>query len=461
MKYIVRLILFLFLLAAQTEVLAANITNIRTSTATMKRRIVLDLDGPAAYKESVSEKQISLQLAASAGKLQKLPFKDSSISSVTLVPDGRDSSRLDIVLNKASQHRILVLKNPNRIVIDIYRIAVVKTSKNLGKGLDYTYWQDDFGGEPLRMYILELQPGSNFYIKPFSAAVSRNGRGRLSRAVQAVGARAAVNACYFDTDGWVIGNCQWQGSFFGIDTTPRSAFVIDANGTPQVLQDLAYRGVITLPDGKDMTILGLNRARINNDLVLFNANYGPSTETNAFGREARIAGDRVKEVSDKGDMRLDAATLVLSGHGINSTAMAVLKSGSRINLQQTLGSLKADTAQLVVGGGPSLLTDGQVDVRSSQEQIASDISWGRAPRTALGIKKDGTVIVFVADGRSDYSTGLTLTELARYLKKLGAVQAVNFDGGGSSEMVVDQSVVNDPSDGQERPVSIAVGIFAK
>jgi hypothetical protein len=460
MRFLCRLILLLFLLTAQSEVWAATVTNIRTSTAAMRRRIVLDLDGPAAYKETATDKLISLKLAASA-KARQLPVRDSSISSVALVPEGRDSSRLDIALNKTAQHRVLVLKKPDRIVIDVYRIAVVKNTRSLGKGLDYTYWQDDFGGEPLRLYILEMHPGSNYYLRPFSAAVNQNGRGRLSRASQALGAVAAVNACYFDTDGWVIGNCEWQGSFFGIEETPRSALVIDANGTPQVMKDVAYRGVVTLPSGKDLTILGLNRARISDDLVLYNNNYGTSTGTNSFGREVRIAGDRIQEVSDRGNMKLSAGSLVLSGHGINSAAMAVLKPGSRINLQQTLGSVKADTAQAVIGGGPSLLTDGQVDVRSSQEQLAPDIAWGRAPRTAVGIKSDGTVIVLVADGRSDYSTGLTLTELARYLKRLGAVQAVNFDGGGSSEMVVNQKVMNDPSDGDERPVSIGLGIFAK
>jgi exopolysaccharide biosynthesis protein len=59
------------------------------------------------------------------------------------------------------------------------------------------------------------------------------------------------------------------------------------------------------------------------------------------------------------------------------------------------------------------------------------------------------------------SVGLTLTELAGYLRRLGAVKAVNFDGGGSSEMVVNGRIVNDPSDGSERPVSIALGVFSK
>jgi len=54
-----------------------------------------------------------------------------------------------------------------------------------------------------------------------------------------------------------------------------------------------------------------------------------------------------------------------------------------------------------------------------------------------------------------------LKELATYFLRLGARDAVNFDGGGSSVMVINGEVVNKPSDGRERPVSMALGLFPK
>jgi exopolysaccharide biosynthesis protein len=67
----------------------------------------------------------------------------------------------------------------------------------------------------------------------------------------------------------------------------------------------------------------------------------------------------------------------------------------------------------------------------------------------------------VVDGRSQYSAGMTLKEFAWYMRRFGAVDAVNFDGGGSSELVLNGVVRNRPSDGKERPVSIALGVFRK
>ena len=100
-------------------------------------------------------------------------------------------------------------------------------------------------------------------------------------------------------------------------------------------------------------------------------------------------------------------------------------------------------------------------MRTAEEQIAPDIARGRAPRTALGLKKDGTLLMLVVDGRSSASSGMTLAELAQYLINLGAVSAVNYDGGGSSEMVINGKLVNKPSDGRERAVSIGLGLFTK
>ena len=93
--------------------------------------------------------------------------------------------------------------------------------------------------------------------------------------------------------------------------------------------------------------------------------------------------------------------------------------------------------------------------------MPADIAKGRAPRTAVGIKKDGSLMLVVVDGRSNNSAGLTLAELATYMLRLGAREAVNFDGGGSSVLAINGLVVNKPSDGKERPVSIGLGLFPR
>ena len=444
----------------QSSVLA-QVTDMRVGSGAARIRIVLDMDSPAKFKDRSTQDRILLEIdTAVKNKIQR-KINDASVSDIVLEKNGKKSARLQVDLKKTAQHKVLVLKNPHRLVIDVYRIQIVKISKELGKGLQYTFWQDDMGGLPVRLYVLSLAPESGYYLKPFPGAIHTNGRGKLLRAAAATGARAAVNACYFDSDGWVVGNCKWKDSFYGVEPSPHSAFVVDKNGNPSVQKDLAYQGTVTLPGGKTLTVLGMNRQRIADDLVLFNRNYGSGTRTNEHGREVRIRQGRAVEIATKGNMSLDSSSLVLSGHGTNAAALARVKKGDRVAVSQTLGSRMADEARLVVGAGPLLLENGQVNIRIREEAIAPDIAFGRAPRTGAGVKADGTVLLMVVDGRSQHSAGMTLKEFAQYLKRFGAVSAVNFDGGGSSEMVLDGKVMNRPSDGSERPIGIGLGIFRK
>ena len=88
-------------------------------------------------------------------------------------------------------------------------------------------------------------------------------------------------------------------------------------------------------------------------------------------------------------------------------------------------------------------------------------SWDeRHPRTAAGISEDGeTLILVVVDGRSSSSAGMTVAELRDLMRDLGAWDATNLDGGGSSTMWIDAyGTVNDPSDGSPRTVGNHLGI---
>jgi exopolysaccharide biosynthesis protein len=82
----------------------------------------------------------------------------------------------------------------------------------------------------------------------------------------------------------------------------------------------------------------------------------------------------------------------------------------------------------------------------------------RQPRTLAGVRDDGTLLLVTVDGRRPgWSAGMTLPEAARLMRSLGARDALNLDGGGSSAMTVRGEVVNRPSDrGGERAVSDGV-----
>ena len=116
-------------------------------------------------------------------------------------------------------------------------------------------------------------------------------------------------------------------------------------------------------------------------------------------------------------------------------------------------------AQQILSFGPALVTDGNVSVTEDDEV-------GKAmadnPRTAIGIIDDLHYVFVVSDGRTDESEGLSLYELAEFMQSLGATTAYNLDGGGSSTMVFNGEVINNPTTNgnsiKERSVSDIVYI---
>lgn len=460
-KYFLKIVLTALLVLLPVQAWAAVVSKMRYSSSPTRVRIVLDVDEPVKFKDVKQGDAIVVNLEAAAAKELREKVKDPIIKSVVLKKDGRKASKLVVELNKEQQYKVFALQKPDRIVLDIYRILVSKNTVEQGKGLKYTFWQDDMEGLPIQMHILELAPDSGYSVRPFSGAIDKNGRGTLLKAANALGAKAAVNASYFDTSGWIIGNLKLDGEWLGMEDKARSAFVV-AGKQPQIMKDLAYNGSVMLPTlGVKLPVKGINRERIAEDVVVYTHYFGPSTRTNAFGAEVRIKDGKVNEISTAGNMRLDKNSVVVSAHGANAKVLQQLKAGDRASVQQTLGSEAADKAELVLGAGPLLVENGKRNVRSASEQIAGDIAYGRAPRTAIGVKKDGTVILLVADGRRATSAGMTLEEVARYMIRLGAWSALNFDGGGSSEMVLNKKILNNPSDGRERAVSVGLGLFPK
>ena len=127
--------------------------------------------------------------------------------------------------------------------------------------------------------------------------------------------------------------------------------------------------------------------------------------------------------------------------------------GDSVTLTTTCTDDRLIGAQYATGGGDILVLDGAV----TDSDGWSTTLMPRAPRTAFGLREDGTIVSYIIDGRSsEHSVGLTLSELAEELQDLGCVYAVNMDGGGSTALSVrvpgdnDTTVVNSPSDGEER-----------
>ena len=238
------------------------------------------------------------------------------------------------------------------------------------------------------------------------------------------------------------------------------------------LDRLALRGAAVGPEGRRVPVTGLNVGAVaDGEVVAYTAPWGlASRRWAACGEgddcaddpvvEVAVEGGVVREVRDRpGDGPVPAGGFTLVGRG---TGVDALRSRLRVGDPVTLA------APLVAESGGQVRTAlGAVPVLRGGAPVPGLDDAVRDPRTAVGIADGGRRLVLVTvDGRSDASVGLTLAELAGLLAELGATDGAHLDGGGSSTLVARRpgalgvTVENAPSDGHERPVPQALGVFA-
>lgn len=125
----------------------------------------------------------------------------------------------------------------------------------------------------------------------------------------------------------------------------------------------------------------------------------------------------------------------------------------------TASQLENEGALQILSFGPALLADNSITVSTNDEV---DKAMTSNPRTAIGIIDELHYVFLVADGRTSTSIGLTLYQLATFMQKLNVTTGYNLDGGGSSTMYFNGSVINNPTTNgksiKEREVSDIVYI---
>ncbi|MBQ6417321.1 MAG: phosphodiester glycosidase family protein [Synergistaceae bacterium] len=110
----------------------------------------------------------------------------------------------------------------------------------------------------------------------------------------------------------------------------------------------------------------------------------------------------------------------------------------------------------IIQAGPMLIYDGETS--RFEENFSSSLISPRHPRSAVGLNAEGSWVFMVVDGRNGmHSSGATISELTEIMRGQGMIYALNLDGGGSTEIMIDGKIWNIPSDGYERRISYALG----
>jgi hypothetical protein len=293
-------------------------------------------------------------------------------------------------------------------------------------------------------------------------------------------ALAATNAGFFLPNGDPAGVLTLDGRLVSDMRRPRGAVGISKgpSGLKLSFARLRATAALVLQNGRTKTRLsidGIDTTRIRGQLMLFSPSYHANTDTAKGGLEWAVdagPGQSLRVVSGPhrdGKTPIPRKGFVLSFGGDTVPAsLALLRRGARVSLEIAYDPVEGEpktwvTAQDIVGGAGLLIRDGKDVEDWSVETFNQGFAENRHPRTLIGTAADSTIWLVTVDGRQpQLSVGMTLVELRELARRLGLVNALNLDGGGSTTMWVQGQVVNSPSDPTgPRKVSDALLVYAR
>lgn len=345
------------------------------------------------------------------------------------------------------------------------------STQTLAPGITY-YTLDDrayLGADgPLSARLLEIRP-SQARLDLELGKDGKQGRDTVPSMAARRSAIAAVNAGFFGTNGDPAGIFKIDGLLVSETARPRGALGFTRpEGAPLIFDRVTARAAIKA--GRANVRASVDTARGPRAVVIYTPRYGAATRTTGDGTEWVLDGKplRVAAIRNESATPIPSRGFVISASGVIPPALARLKLRDRVDVSfsyaTALGTSPSAWARAddIVGGAGLLLARGR-EVRDWTEERLDLKGFvdARHPRTLAGVDRDGDVWLVVVDGRQPgHSVGMSLPELTALSRRLGLVDALNLDGGGSSTMVVKGAVVNRPSDPTgPRPVSDAIVVL--
>lgn len=348
--------------------------------------------------------------------------------------------------------------------------------KRVADGIEYAEMLHGTEKEPIRLNLLRLDL-TKVRLDVVHALDAAIGMEKTSSMAARHGAIAAINAGFFRLDrslfaGDAVGLLMIDKSIYSDSYAGRVALMIK-NKTDKTDVSIERANVnYSLRINKKDYEIGLNRQRGDNDLVLFKPEFHRTTLTNENGVEFVVRRNKIVEIfNKKGSNPIPPNGYIISASGKKGEELLqILKVGKKVDITiahsspvEMIPNLTFGQAEDIIAGVPQLIKNGNIEITWEQEKSSKAFVETRHPRTAVAKLKDGKFLMVTVDGRQpEHSIGINLNELAALLLELGATDAMNLDGGGSTTMFLDGKIVNKPSDKEgERSVSDAILVFPR
>lgn len=332
----------------------------------------------------------------------------------------------------------------------------------VGSGVKHIKLTKYYNGRPVRINVVEvdLKLADEFELKPALSSTSNNLKSRrtITTIAKNTNSIVALNGTYFKPQtGVPLGTLMIDKKMYTGPVYDRVALGIFDEGeknrfdVARVQLDASLKG-----SGTTIKVNNINQPRmLSTHVIVYTPEWGKASPYAPKYGMGLLVEDNIITKASANPITIPENGYVISGP--KSVLQPLLKNKKVKFELNTTPEWK--NVKHIISGGPYLIKDGEVFVDMTAQKLGA--IGGRNPRSAIGYTEDNNLILVAVDGREGSSIGMTLMELANFMKSVGCIGAINLDGGGSTVMYVNGKVVNKPQVYGGIPISNAIVLSKK
>ncbi|MBD2021851.1 phosphodiester glycosidase family protein [Leptolyngbya sp. FACHB-36] len=419
----------------------AKVLSVRQGKQPWGDRIVIELDRPATWQvEQSQEFALTLDAQTDAALLQSLKFTPVNQLYPAQLESTQSQTRLRLGLPIGLRPRVWSLPNPNRLVIDVRPDATVEQSILWAPGLRWRRQTLALGNDRFPVVWLEIdprQPGVTLRpILPNAQAVV--GTAPLLQTAQQTQATAAINGGFFNRNNQLpLGAIRRDRRWLSGPILNRGAIAWNSNGSFTIGR-LSLQETVTTSTGQRLPLTYLNSAYVQAGIARYTAEWGPAYTT-LSDNEIVVSVQRNQVVNQQTIATAGSSPIPIPSDGYllvlraNKTAASAFTVGATLQVETAANPPEFAQYDQIVAAGPLLVQNRQIVLNAQAERFSNAFAAELASRSAIGLTSDSKVLLVAVHNRLG-GAGASLTETAQLMQQLGAINALNLDGGSSTTL---------------------------
>lgn len=327
-------------------------------------------------------------------------------------------------------------KNFNNSIKSRYKNSMVY---DVALGVKHIKLTKTINGRPVRINVVEINQklNPNLQINPQLSSSRLASKSTITTLARKNNSLVAINGTYFKPQtGVPLGTLMINGKMYTGPIYNRVAMGIFDNGFDMARLELnaqvkSFKGNVKVDN--------INQPRmLSTHVIVYTPEWGSfAPPSPKYGKQIAVEKGKIISIGTQ-SMPIPQNGYVIVGP---DERLAKIYKAKHVDLDiKTIPNW--ENVKHIISGGPYLVKNGEVFVDMTEQKLGA--IGGKNPRTAIGYTQDGNFIMVAVDGREGASVGLTLKELAWFMKLIGCTNAMNLDGGGSTVMYVNGRVVNMP-----------------